>query len=109
MRYLTIVLFLLLGCSGDKATNFVNIEVSPDKLILEQKIIDKNDFQKELKIVIDKKLNEEFKLNELTMNFKVDRRTRRGDIADIETVMRKLNVRKVNYSTFGKEKETNAR
>jgi hypothetical protein len=30
----------------------------------------------------------------------VDKNTRRGDIADIEVSLRRLNIRQINYSTY---------
>jgi hypothetical protein len=74
---------------------------------LSKKQIEKKDFEKELKVMIGKKIDEGFKRDELTIVLKVDENTRRGDIADIETSMRRLNVRKVTYSVFGAK--TNAR
>ena len=88
-------------------TKDIFIELYPDRLILEQNQIEKKDFEKELKVVIGKKIDEGFKRDELTIVLKVEENTRRGDIADIETSMRRLNVRKVTYSVF--EEKTNAR
>jgi hypothetical protein len=88
-------------------TKDILVELFPDRLILEQRQIEKNDFEKELKLVINKKIEEGFKRDELTIVLKVDENTRRGDIADLETAMRRLNVRKVTYSVFGR-KQTSA-
>jgi hypothetical protein len=88
-------------------TKDIFVELFPDRLILEQKQIEKNDFEKELKLVINKKIEEGFKLEDLTIVLKVDENTRRGNIADLETAMRRLNVRNVTYSVFGR-KQTSA-
>jgi hypothetical protein len=92
------------ACGTELKTKEIFVELSPDSLVLEQKRIEKKDFEKELKTVIDKKIQEGFKKEELTINLTVDKNTRRGDMADLETAMRRLNVRKVIYSTFGKNK-----
>ena len=95
---------VLSACGTELKTKEIFVELSPNSLILEQKQIEKKDFEKELKTVIDKKIQDGFKKDELIINLKVDENTRRGDIADLETAMRRLNVRKVIYSTFGRNK-----
>jgi hypothetical protein len=91
------------ACGTKLKTKDIFVELSPDGLILEQKQIERKDFEKELKIVIDRKINEGFRKDELIVNLKVDENTRRGDIADVETAMRRLNVKKVVYSAFGRK------
>ena len=103
LRLLTCILFCSIACSVEKKTNQIYIEISPEKLTLDGKDIHKDDFEKELKLIIDEKKADGIKREQLVVNLKVDSRTRRGDIADIETALRRLNVRRVNYSTFGKE------
>jgi hypothetical protein len=88
-------------------TKEIFVELSPGRLILEQRQIEKNDFEKELKLAINKKIEEGFKRDELAIVLKFDGNTRRGDIADLETAMRRLNVRKVTYSVFDR-KQTSA-
>jgi len=103
-----LVLFFSFACSVEKKTNEIFVEISPEKLTLDQKNIQKDDFEKQLKIVIDKKKSDGFKREELIINLNVDKRTRRGDIADIETALRRLNVRRVNYSTLGEEQTSDS-
>jgi hypothetical protein len=100
MKCMMLFLFLLFACSTEKMTNVIYIEVSPEKIILDQKPIVKVDLEKELKSVIDGRKAQGFKLEELIIDLRVDGRTRRGDLADIETTMRRLNIRKVKYSTL---------
>lgn len=97
-------LLLFTACGKELKTNNIFVEMSPASIILEQRQIEKGSFEKELKIVIDKKLREGFNKEELTINLRVDKNTRRGDIADVEVAMRRLNVRKVIYSTFAETK-----
>jgi len=103
MKYLALFLFITIACSTEKTTNTIYVEISPEKLILNQKTIKKEHFEKELKSIIEEKETTGFKREELVINLKVDERTRRGDIADIEVVLRRLNVRRIVYSTFGKQ------
>src|SRR5688572_13870626 len=105
MKYLALFLFITIACSTEKKTNAIYIEISPGKLTLNQKTIKKAHFEKELKSIIDEKEATGFKREELVINLKVDERTRRGDIADIEVALRRLNVRRVIYSTFDKKQE----
>ena len=86
--------------------NEIFVELYPDRLILEQKQIKKNDFEEELKTVVDKKIDEGFKKDELTIVLKVEKNTRRGDVADVEMSMRRLNVRKLKFSIFEKKTST---
>lgn len=101
MKYLQFLLLMLVGCSSEPKSNIIFIEISPVNLLLEKKEIEKGSFEKELKIVIDYKLKQGFKKEELVVNLKVDKQTRRGDIADLEVTLRRLNVRKIIYSTIG--------
>ena len=101
------LVFAQCGTESKIKTNDIFVEVYPDRLILDQKQIEKKDFEKELELVISKKIEGGFKRSELTIFLKVDESTRRGDIADIEASLRRLNVRKVTYSVFGK-KQTSA-
>lgn len=88
------------ACGIELKTKNIFIELSPGSLLLERRKIDKTSFEKELKIVIDKKMQEGFEKEDLIINLKVDKNTRRGDIADLQTAMRRLNVKKVIYSEF---------
>ena len=103
MKYLALLLFITIACSTEKKTNTIYVEISPGKLILNQKTIKKEHFEKELKTIIEEKETTGFKREELVINLKVDERTRRGDIADIEVALRRLNVRRIIYPTFGKQ------
>jgi hypothetical protein len=98
-------LLVFTACGKELKSNNIFVEVSPGSLILEQRQIEKESFEKELKIVIDKKVREGFNKEELTINLRVDKNTRRGDIADMETAMRRLNMRKVIYSTFAETED----
>jgi hypothetical protein len=100
-RLLTWILFFSIACSVEKKSNEIYVEISPEKLTLDKKAIYKDDFEKELKLIIEEKAANGIKREELIINLRVDSRTRRGDIADIETALRRLNVRRVIYSTFG--------
>lgn len=43
--------------------------------------------------------------DQFTVSFKVDKETKRGIIADVETELRKANARKILYSTMGKTEQ----
>ncbi|GAA0196341.1 hypothetical protein GCM10009122_60910 [Fulvivirga kasyanovii] len=98
--------FVQCGAKNEVNANLILVELYPDRLILEQKQIKKNDFEEELKTVVDKKIDEGFKKDELTIVLKVEKNTRRGDVADVEMSMRRLNVRKLKFSIFEKKTST---
>ncbi len=91
------ILLLLTACSDDKV---ISVQLSPEKLIIENKEIDKADFEKELKAIVDERTKVGLERKELTIDLKADKRTKRGDLADIEVSLRRLNVRRVTYSTY---------
>ena len=99
-RQIGIVLSLLLltACSGDN--KIIHVQLSPEKLIVENKEINKTDFEKELKAIVDERQKDGIDRGELTIDLKADKNTRRGDLADIEVSLRRLNVRRVTYSTY---------
>ncbi|HOX83692.1 MAG TPA: hypothetical protein PLJ60_03945 [Chryseolinea sp.] len=100
MKYLPLFLFLLTSCFTQTDKNIIFVRLSPEQFLLEQKEIKKENFQEELKSIIDQKTKNGIKKDELTIDLKVSEQTKRGNLADIEAVLRKLNIRKVTYSTF---------
>ncbi|NOS94608.1 MAG: hypothetical protein HOP30_22075 [Cyclobacteriaceae bacterium] len=92
-----IILLLLTACSDNKV---ISVQVSPEKLILENKEIDKVDFEKELKVIVDARKKEGIEAKELTMDIKADKRTKRGDIADIVFSLKRLNIIRTTYSAY---------
>lgn len=101
LKYPILFLFLLTSCA--EKTNTIYIEISPGELRVNQKTINLSEFEKELEVIVKKKEGQGFKRGDLVVDLKVDVRTKRGDIADIETSLRRLNIRKVIYSTLGDE------
>jgi biopolymer transport protein ExbD len=106
MKYMMLFLLLLISCSTEKKTNIIYVEVSPEKITLEQKTVKKENLEKELKSIIANKKTQGFKSEELIIDLKVDERAKRGALADIETTLRRLNLRKVSYSKFSMEQKS---
>lgn len=100
MRQILLLSLFLLSCSQEKESNQISVILTPDKLELNSNLIEKKDFEKELKIIIDNKIKSGYKREELIINMKVDKNTRRGDVADIEVSLRRLNIRQIIYSTY---------
>jgi hypothetical protein len=96
-------MLLMLGCNSEPKSNIILVEISPDKLLLENRQVKIRDFESELKAVVRGKLKEGFKNDELTVNLKVDDKTTRGDVVDLESCMRRVSLRKVMYSSVGDE------
>jgi biopolymer transport protein ExbD len=99
MRLFFLIILFLTNCS-DKETNKISVILTPEKLQLEQTVIDKKEFEKELKIIVDRKIKSGLKKDELIIDLRVDKNTRRGDVADVEVSLRRLNIRQVTYSTY---------
>lgn len=99
MNPLKIVLLLciLSSCTTNPE---ISIQVDPDQLVLENKKIDKTDFEKELKEVLSRKLNDGLEKEEIIIALKVHKNTRRGDLSDIEGSLRRLNVKRIRYLTY---------
>jgi len=100
MRYLLFLLFILTACATPTNKNTIYIRLSPEKLLLEQREIEKEDFLEEFKLVVRQKMKEGIKKETLKIDLQVNEQTRREDIADIEFVFRRLDVRTINYTTF---------
>jgi hypothetical protein len=100
MRQILVITLFLFNCSQDKETNQIAVILTPDKLELDNNLIDKKEFEKEFKIIVEKKLEHGYKKEELIINMKVDKNTRRGDVADIEVSLRRLNIRQIIYSSY---------
>jgi hypothetical protein len=96
--FITAIAFIILTSCSDN--NIISLQLSPEKLILENKEIDKADFEKELKIIVENRIKDGIDKKELIIDLKTDKRTKRGDLADIEVSLRRLNVRRINYSTY---------
>jgi hypothetical protein len=94
------IIAIILSSCGQKPTKRILIKLSPQEITIENIKVDADKFQDELKKIIDDKVDDGYKREELIVSLRVDSETKRGMIADIETAMRKLNVRRVEYSTF---------
>lgn len=105
MRYGIIILLAFISCTSQPKTitNEIFIELSSRQLTLERKEIKKEDLEKELKSVIEMKLNEGLRREDLIVNVKVDGETKRGDVADLSILLRTLNIRKINYYDLNKD------
>ena len=87
-------------------TEKIFIELYPGKIFLQQRHVEKEIFETELKLVVDKKIEEGFERKKLTIVLKVHEDTKRGEIADLETYLRRLNVRKVLYLRIGRKQSS---
>jgi hypothetical protein len=105
MRSPIIFLFVFIGCTSQPLSNTIFVEVTPDKLLLEKRQIDKNKFESELRFFVDMRLRKGLKMEDLKINLRVDKETLRGDIIDLETAMRRLKLRNVIYSSFENDQQ----
>jgi hypothetical protein len=90
---------VLLSCAG-KETNKISVKVVLQEIFLDDKKIALDAFEDELKRIVDHKIKKGYKKEELVVKLVVDSKTKRGMIADIEVAMRKVNVRKVEYTAL---------
>lgn len=86
------------SCSGNN--KIIHVQLSPEKLIVENKKINKSDFEKELTSIISERKKDGIAREELTIDLRADRDTKRGDLADLEISLRRLNMKRVTYSTY---------
>jgi hypothetical protein len=105
MRNPLIFLFFFIGCTSKPLSDTIFVEVTPNKLLLEKRQIDKNKFESELKLLVDIRIKKGFKREDLTIDLKVDKETLRGDIVDLESAMRHLKLRQVIYSSFENDQQ----
>jgi len=98
-------MFVVIGCSSPEVSNTIFIQISPKSLIVENKTVDKNKFASELKNLVKTKLKAGLKKDAITINVKVDPQTSRGEIVDLETDMRILDLKTVIYSSHENDKE----
>lgn len=69
-------------------------------MIVENKEISKADFEKILRAIIEERQQNGVERSELTIDLRTDKETKRGELAGIEVSLRRLNVKRVNYSTY---------
>lgn len=103
--YAIILPLLILGCSSQPPSNIIHIEIAPDKLLLEKQSISMNKFESELKFIVEGRVKQGIKKNDLTIELLIDNKTRRGDIVDLEAAMRRQNVRKILYASEDSDKQ----
>jgi C-terminal processing protease CtpA/Prc len=97
VKYLafSLITLALLGCA-DKTQ--ITIQVSPEIIVIDTEPVQKHDFEKALRFVIGQKIEAGIPRENLIIHLKVDGATKRGELADIEVSMRRLNVKKIVYS-----------
>ena len=99
-RYIGIILNLVLLTSCSHDNKIIHVQLSPEKLLVENKEINKANFEKELKAIVDERKKNGINREALTIDLTADNNTRRGDLADIEVSLRRLNLRRIIYSTY---------
>ncbi|HEX6891991.1 MAG TPA: hypothetical protein VF141_14890 [Chryseolinea sp.] len=99
LPYISFLIVAGLFACNQKETNKISVKVSPQEVLIDGRKIEVEKFQSELKKIIDDKVKTGYKKDELVIRMAVNSRTKRGMLADIEVAMRKLNVRRVEYST----------
>jgi hypothetical protein len=99
LTYICILIVAGLFACIQKETNKISVKVSPEEVLIDGQKIEVDKFQGELKKVVDYKVKTGYKKDELVIRMAVNPGTKRGMLADIEVAMRKLNIRRVEYST----------
>jgi biopolymer transport protein ExbD len=103
IRSLTFLLLFQFACLPDTRSKIISVDIGPGQLFVEGKPISLPEFEGALREVIGEKERQGLKHDDLEIRLRVDANTRRGDIADLETAMRRLNVRKIFYSVLRPE------
>lgn len=99
-----VVMFCLVSpCDAQVKSFRIFVRVYTDYLMFENKLIRNDEFESRLKLEIEQRMKAGVKREDLIISMNVDPETKRGKIADLEVVMRRLNLRKIEYSTMGKK------
>lgn len=94
---------LVSPCDAQVRSFRIFVRVYTDYLMFENKLIRNDEFESRLKLEIEQRMKAGVKREDLIISMNVDPETKRGKIADLEVVMRRLNLRKIEYSTMGKK------
>ncbi|MBL7857883.1 MAG: hypothetical protein JNM57_09350 [Cyclobacteriaceae bacterium] len=94
--FCAVLFFTLLSCSpGSKE---IRIDVKPGpKVYLNDQHVDMVNFEKKLQQEVSSLTATGYPKEKLVIELTVDPETKRGILADIETSMRRLNLRKISY------------
>jgi hypothetical protein len=103
IKSLAFLFLLQSACIHHPVSTAISVDISPGNLVIEGKPIKLPEFEGALRDVIDAKVRQGLKPDDLEIRLRVALNTRRGDIADLETAMRRLNVRKIFYSMLRTE------
>lgn len=91
MRLLTCLtlLLILISCS-DKKT--ISVDIDADRVTIDNKKIDKADFEKNLKTIIDSLVNSGLKKSMIYVHVTADRRISEYEMSEIEKAIRRQGV-----------------
>lgn len=106
--YITTFLLLIAGFLASfvqREPESISVKVTPTEITIETKEIKHDEFEQELKKVVDSKVKQGLKRDDLFVRLFVDPNVKRGMLADIEVSMRRLNIRKILYSTIQPERQ----
>lgn len=106
--YITTFLLLIAGFLASfvqREPESISVKVTPTEITIEGKEIKHDEFEQELKKVVDSKVKQGLKRDDLFVRLFVDPNVKRGMLADIEVSMRRLNIRKILYSTIQPERQ----
>lgn len=96
-RIAIFLLFLPLYSCTER--EIISVQVNQDKLVIEDREITKLDFEKELKIIIDIKINEGFKKSELVIHVTADKEIPTIEMSEIEKSIRRSGMSREYFWT----------
>lgn len=96
------ILFLFsanLAC-GQEESSQIAITLYPESILVDQKEVKEPEVETHLKTIVSNKSKEGITTKSIAIRLRVHQQTKRGKVADLETTLRKLNLKKVVYSAF---------
>jgi biopolymer transport protein ExbD len=88
LTYITLVM-LLTSCSHKR---IISVEINRDKLTIDNKVIDKTDFEERLKIKIDSLLNSGLNKSMIDVQVTADKQISTNEMSEIEKAIRRQGV-----------------
>ena len=104
VHHIVIILFMVVSCATKSVDPNVYLDVSNTRILLDGVPVSRAELEKQCRMLRDNKMDQGIKPDQIIFNLYVDPHTKRGVLADIEVIMRKMNIRRINYFQPEKKK-----
>ncbi|NOT74088.1 MAG: hypothetical protein HOP08_04105 [Cyclobacteriaceae bacterium] len=100
-KYVLLFGLIFLGCSSENE-KIIFIEINPKTVIIDKVQVDHDAFESAISKIVDQKLADGFKRNELIIDLSVHEEVKRSLADDIEGKLKNLNFEKIHYTLIHK-------